>query len=79
MEFTKVSLLMEFEKVMVLLNGITVKYSKESGEMELKMDMVFGNLHEEITTKEAGNSTDNMARVSTNIKSVHIGDILYNF
>jgi hypothetical protein len=70
---------MEFDKVMVLLNGIMAKYSKESGETELKMDTVSGNPPEEITTKEAGNSTDNTARVSTSIRSVHIVDISSNF
>jgi hypothetical protein len=79
MEFTKASLFMELEKVMVHLNGIMVRYLKENGEMELKMDMVFGNLLEEIITKEVGNLIDNMARVSTSIKSVRIVDISYNF
>lgn len=59
---------MVFEKAMVLLNGIMVKFSKDSGKMGLRTVMVFGNHLKEITMKEIGNSTDSMEKVSINIK-----------
>jgi hypothetical protein len=79
MEFIKASLSMEYDKVMALLNGIMVKFFKESGKMELKMVMVFGNRHGEITTKEDGNSTGSTAKASINIRSVHIVATSSNF
>jgi len=68
MEFIRDSMSMVFERAMVLLNGIMMKFLKDSGKMELKTDMVFGNHLKDITIKEIGNSTDNMEKVSTNIK-----------
>lgn len=68
MEFTKDSMSMEFEKAMVPLNGIMVKFSKDSGKMGRRMVMVFGNHPKETTIKATGNSTDSTVKVSTNIK-----------
>jgi hypothetical protein len=59
---------MVFERAMVLLNGIMVKFSKDNGKMELKTGMVSGNHPKEITIKEIGNSTDSMEKVSINTK-----------
>ena len=59
---------MAFERAMVLSNGTTAKSSKVNGKMGLKMAMVFGNRLKETTTKEIGNSIDNMVKVFTNIK-----------
>lgn len=59
---------MGLEKALVALSGIMEKSSKANGKMEQKMDMVFGNLPKEITTRATGNSTDSMVREFTSIK-----------
>ena len=54
MECTKDSLSKEFEKAMGLLNGIMDKFLKDSGEMERKMDLEFGDPQKEIFMREIG-------------------------
>ena len=54
MESIEVSLLMEFEKDMDLLNGIMEKSFKENGKMEQKMVLEYGDLPKEISIKEIG-------------------------
>lgn len=45
---------MELEKDMEHLSGIMVKFSKDSGKMELKMDMELGNRRREISMRVSG-------------------------
>ena len=54
MEFIRDSLSKEFDKVMELLNGIMDKFLKDSGKMELKMVLEFGDLQKEIFMREIG-------------------------
>ncbi len=68
MVYTKDNMSMEFERAMVLLNGITARSLKDNGKMELKMAMVFGNRLKETTIKETGSSIDSTVKVFTNIK-----------
>ena len=54
MEFIRDSLSKEFDKVMELLNGIMDKFLKDSGRMELKMVLEFGDPQREIYMREIG-------------------------
>lgn len=63
MEYTRESLLMESEKDTEHLNGTMEKCLKDSGKMERKMVLEYGDRLEVIFTKEIGCSIDNMEKV----------------
>lgn len=67
MVFIGDNLSMEFEKDMVLLNGIMEKFSRGNGEMVLKTGTVFGNHQKVIFMKVNGSSIDSMEREYSNI------------
>lgn len=52
---------------MAVFSGIMGKFLRESGRMEPKMGLEYGNLPKEISMKEIGCSIDNMERESINI------------
>lgn len=60
------------DKGMVYLSGITDKSLKEDGKMVWKMDLEYGDLQRETTTKGNGVKIGNMVKVYLNIGSVPI-------
>ena len=79
MEFTRDSLSKEFDKDMELLNGIMDKFLKDNGEMELKMDLEFGDPQKEIFMREIGCWIDKMEKELFSIDSALLEGILLTF
>lgn len=65
---------MEKDKGMELLSGIMVRNSKEIGNKELNVALVFGDLPKEIVIKVSGLTIGNMVKEFISIKIVPIKD-----
>ena len=76
MEFIKDTLLMGKEKGTVLFNGIMDKNLKETGNEVWKVDLVFGDLQEEIIMRVSGAIIDRKGKDYSGIKLALIKDSL---